>query len=151
MKLSLLMNAALTVRENGTYEPFSSEAWRYAGEMTLLGMAMVFAVLAILWGILAIFKLVFAGKTPKEPKPPKTPKVKESKKQSESAPAVDDTVAAVIAASIQAIREDEAQSNAALVAILTAAVSAYRAEEGTEGGFRVVSFKRAGGAWNAKR
>ena len=40
-----------------------------------------------------------------------------------------------------------------LLAVLTAAIAAYRSEEGLpEGGFRVVSFKRAGGrAWNAKK
>ena len=45
-------------------------------------------------------------------------------------------------------------NDAELVAIITAAVAAYMAEEGTEytGGFRVVSFKRVRGGrtWNAK-
>ena len=44
-------------------------------------------------------------------------------------------------------------NDAELVAIITAAVAAYMAEEGTEyaGGFRVVSFKRVRGGrtWNA--
>lgn len=103
----------------------------------LLGMGMVFAVLAILWGVLAIFKLVFAGKTPKEPKPVKVKPVEQTSAQTVTPAPV-------------------AQSNdAELVAIITAAVAAYMAEEGTDaysGGFRVVSFKRVRGGrtWNTK-
>ncbi len=103
----------------------------------LLGMGMVFAVLAILWGVLAIFKLVFAGKTPKEPKPVKVKPVEQTSVQTVAPAPV-------------------AQSNdAELVAIITAAVAAYMAEEGTDaysGGFRVVSFKRVRGGrtWNTK-
>lgn len=141
---------ALSLNANGTYAPFSSDAWTFAGETTLLGMGMIFSVLAILWGVLAIFKVVFAGKSPKTPKPSK---VKEQKKASASKEKQDDAISAVIAASIQAYEADKAQDDAALVAILTAAVAAYRAsEEGTNGSFRVVSFKRAGkGAWNSGR
>ena len=104
----------------------------------LLGMGMVFAVLALLWAVLAIFKLVFVGATPKAPKP-----VKE--KPVEQAPVQTAPVAA-----------PATQSNdAELVAIITAAVAAYIAEEGTDaysGGFRVVSFKRVRGGrtWNTK-
>ena len=148
MNLNVLQTVALAVRDNGTYEPFSAEAWKYAGEMTLLGMGMIFAVLAALWGVLAIFKLVFAGKTPKAPKekPIKTEQKQQAATKASAEPS--DEVKAVIAATIQAIQADDA----AMVAVLTAAVAAYRAEEGAEGGFRVVSFKRAGGrAWNAKK
>ena len=44
----LFTSFALNLRTDGTYEPFSAEAWKYAGQMTLLGIAMVFAVLAVL-------------------------------------------------------------------------------------------------------
>ena len=147
---SLMLNRiALEIRADGTYAPFSADAWKFAGQMTLMGVAMVFSVLAILWGVLAIFKLVFAGKTPKAPKAPKEPKP--SKQENKPAPATqDDALTAVIAASIQAYQADENQQ---LVAVLTAAVAAYRASEGESGEFRVVSFKRTGGAraWNAKK
>lgn len=118
-------------------------------QTVVLGMGMVFAVLALLFGILSIFKLVFAGKTPKAPKE-KKPTAAEKKAAVTSSSAPDDAIAAVIAASIQAVREDENQQ---LVAVITAAVSAYRASEGENGAFRVVSFKRAGGAraWNARK
>ena len=46
-------------------------------QTVVLGMGMVFSVLAILWAILSIFKLIFAGKSPKEPKPGKQKPVKE--------------------------------------------------------------------------
>jgi len=128
---------------------FSAERWAYAGKMTLLGMALVFGVLAILWGVLVIFKLLFAGKTPKEKNVPKTV-VKESA-ATNSAPAEipSDVLSAVIAAGIQAYREDDT----AMIAVLTAAVSTYREAEGESGEFRVVSFRRASGnrAWNAKK
>ena len=151
MNWNVLQTVALAVRSDGTYEPFSAEAWKYVGEMTLLGMGMIFAVLALLWGILAVFKLIFVGKSPKAPKEPRAPKTMVSKTAS-ATEAPDDAISAVIAASIQAYQEDEARSNTALVAVLTAAVAAYRAEEGSEGGFRVVSFKRASGrAWNTRK
>ena len=95
-------------------------------------------VFALLWAVLAIFKLVFVGATPKAPKP-----VKE--KPVEQAPVQTAPVAAPVAQS----------NDAELVAIITAAVAAYIAEEGTDaysGGFRVVSFKRVRGGrtWNTK-
>ncbi len=134
----LLTTAALEVRADGTYTMFSADAWSYAGQMTLLGMLMIFAVLGALWGVLALFKVIFAGKAPKEKKP--------APKQSAPAPIAEKPAAPAVAA----------QSNdAELVAILTAAVAAYMADEGAEvpaGGFRVVSFTRVRGGkpWNSK-
>lgn len=138
-----LTNAALSVNSDGTYTRFSGEAWKYAGEMTLLGMGMVFAVLATLWLVLTIFKLIFAGK--------------DSKKEKTKAPAA---VAKAVEESVVAVEEDTAPVAEAgddeLVAVITAAIAAYMAEEnGGEvpvGGFRVVSFRRASGGrpWNVK-
>ncbi|MBO5938910.1 MAG: OadG family protein [Clostridia bacterium] len=127
---------------------FSAERWAYAGKMTLIGMLMVFSVLAILWAVLAIFKLVFAGKTPKEAKPKKEAKV--AKKAPEPTGSSDDVLQAVIAAGLEAYRADQEKE---LVAVLTAAVSAYREAEGESGAFRVVSFRRASGrrSWNSKK
>lgn len=106
-------------------------------QTVLLGMGMVFAVLAILWLILSVFKLIFAGKTPKAEKP--AAKKVEAEAAPKSAPA-----APVVT-----------QSNDELIAVITAAVAAYRAEEGenaADGSFRVVSFTRvkSGRAWNSK-
>ena len=119
----------------------SPETLELMWQTPLLGMAMVFAVLAILWAVLAIFKLIFVGKSPKESKPVKVKEEKPAEIKQESV-----TVAPVAPSA--------AESDAELVAIITAAVAAYMAEEGTEyaGGFRVVSFKRVRGgrAWNSK-
>ena len=149
MNFQLLNQIALTVPGEEKFAPFSSEAFVFAGQMTLLGMAMIFSVLAILWGVLAIFKLAFAGKSPKAPKPQKVKEVKETKKAAASSENDDDVIAAVIAASIRAAQEDEA----ALVAVISAAVAEYRAAEGNDSGFRVVSFKRAsaGRRWNTRK
>ena len=81
MNWFMLNSFALSLRADGTYSPFSGDAWAFAGQMTLMGMGMVFAVLAILWGVVAIFKLIFAGKSPKATKTSKQPKVKEVKKR----------------------------------------------------------------------
>ena len=118
----------------------SPETVRLMWQTPLLGIGMVFSVLALLWGVLAIFKLIFAGKTPKAPKAPKEVKAPKAEKKTE-------TVAAPVVA-------QSAGDDAQLIAVITAAVAAYMAEEGTDyaGGFRVVSFKRVRGGrtWNSK-
>lgn len=124
-----------------------AETIRLAWQTPLIGMGMIFAVLAILWGVLAIFKLIFVGKDSKTPKQPKC----KTPKQADTKPS-DDAISPVITAEIQSYQEDQARNDMALVAILTAAVAAYREEEGAQGEFRVVSFKRASSrAWNAKK
>ncbi len=139
-----LTTAALEIRADGTYTPFSTDAWTYAGQMTLLGMVMVFAVLAILWCVLAIFKLIFAGKSPKEVKQEKAPAHK--KAEEKAVQPNDAELMAVLSAAVAAH-----QNSDEMIAVLTAAVSAYRAQEGETSGFRVVAFKRATGrAWNTK-
>ena len=133
-----ISNIALALREDGTYTPFSADAWGYAGEMTLLGMGMVFAVLAILWAVLALFKVFFAKSSTDKKKP--EPVANEIK-----------------AAPIAPVAEKTLNNDAQLVAVLTAAVAAYMSEEQggayvPDGSFRVVSFKRVrnGRAWNSK-
>ncbi len=118
---------------------FSAERWAYAGRMTLLGMVMIFAVLGLLWAVLTVFKYVMVGKTPKAEKPKSA-------------------VAEVVAESAVAAEESaSATDDAELVAVIAAAIAAYRASEGMDAtdasAFRVVSFRRAtnGRAWNANR
>ena len=109
----------------------------------LLGMAMVFAVLSILWGVLALMKFIMVGKSPKPKKP-------EPVAASAPAAAVEET-AEESEVFVQETDDGE------LVAVIAAAIAAYRAGEGISeeyaGGFRVVSFRRANNtrAWNAKK
>ena len=119
---------------------FSAERITYALEMTALGLLAVFSVLAILWGVLALFK-VFMYDIPQ--------KKAKAQKKVEPTPVVvnEPNVVTPVAAS----NDDE------VVAVIMAAISAYisadpaLAEE-YAGGFRVVSFKRVRdkAAWNKK-
>ncbi len=115
---------------------FSGARISYALRMTLLGMGMVFAVLAILWLILAIFKVALAGK---ETKP--------AKEKSESQRAETEAVLPPPPAA--------AGTDPAVVAAVTAAIAEVLASdpalsEQFAGGFRVVSFKKKSGkaSWN---
>ncbi len=130
---TVLLSAAADTK----YAAFSAEAWAKAAEVAIFGMAMVFLVLAILWGVLAIFKL-FAPSESKAPVKGAQPK--------------EEKVSAPPAAVAPSARTDDSE----LIAVLTAAIAAYRAsEEGTDpntaGGFRVVSFKRTSTprSWNS--
>lgn len=137
---------ALALSDDRPYAPFSGEAWLYALQMTLIGMGMIFAVLGILWGALAIFKLIFARNEGEK----KEKATLESKAEKESKPV---TVEAPTAAPtpVAAASPDDAE----LIAVLTAAIAAYEAEQGrcvSVGDFRVVSYRRANGgrSWNSK-
>jgi sodium pump decarboxylase gamma subunit len=115
---------------------FSPERLALAGQMTLLGMGMIFAVLSLLWGVLTIFKLIF---------------VRPEKKKVKAAPAPKPEPVVVP----EPVVAPAASNDAELIAVLTAAIAAYEASQGNEvapGGFRVVSFRRANGgkAWNSK-
>ena len=137
MNNAMLINRALSADYSNLGGSFSSERLALAGQMTLLGMVMIFSVLGLLWGVLSIFQKVMAGRTVKPAPAPK------------SAPAADPApVAAPVA---------ESDDNEVIAAIIAAAVAAYMADEGNaetayNGGFRVVSFRRVQGgkAWNSK-
>ena len=104
----------------------------YALQRTLIGLIIVFGVLAVIWLVLSLFKVVFY----KDPN-------KKAKKTAPVAAEKDDAPAkAEVNASV-----DEG----AVVAAIIAAISAMRSEQGVEGGFRVVSFKRGTNKpWNKK-
>lgn len=113
---------------------FSAERWAYAGRMTLLGMVAVFAVLALLWFILVVFRIIMEKSSAKN----------ETAKQ--------ETVTDVAVAPESEV--SEAQDDTELIAVLTAAIASYRDSEGDSeqsGAFRVVSFKRVHGkgSWNS--
>ena len=116
----------------------------YALRMMVVGLGAVFAILALLWGVLFLARKLLHDlpaqseaeqEALKSAPPPGRPNVS-------SRPVV------------EAKPEPVAQDNGVLIAVITAAVSAAMAEEGTlpPGGFRVVSFRRSSdaGAWNRK-
>lgn len=121
-----------------------SETLTMMWQTPLLGMGMIFAVLSILWGILALMKFIMVGKSPK---------AKKEEKPSAIAEVIEESVAVTDDAPEAFNETDDGE----LVAIIAAAVAAYRESEGLgeeyTGGFRVVSFRRAnsGRAWNANK
>ena len=134
---------ALNASADTVYKAFSPEAWMKAIEVTVVGMLMIFAVLALLWGVLALFKVFFA---------------KDSGNNDKEKAALKKAVETAVEATV--VKEEpeavvEAQDDGELIAVITAAIEAYRAAEGgseNAGGFRVVSFRRASNAraWNRK-
>ncbi len=132
----MLNSIALTAA--GETMPFGERA-STAGVVTLQGMLTIFLVLSILWGIIEIMHAIVHRNEPKEKHEP-APKKKKEKVADVATPNADDAaVAAAIAAALAA-----SEDSGATVAAITAAVSAALAEDGYTGGFRVVSFKRAG-------
>ncbi len=97
-------------------------------KMILMGMGTVFAVLFIIWAVLTVFRLVMDGiKKPKKEKAP-------------------------VDVAVPAREGDDATDDGVLIAVITAAVAAYREKEAGSSGrtvpFRVVSFNRSGtGPW----
>ena len=95
--------------------------------VTLVGMVTIFAVLALLWGIIELLhRILSSGKA----------LAKEGKAGKAESP-VSPAPTAPAASSAAQTGDD-----GALIAAITAAVSAAIAEEGYTGGFRVVSFRR---------
>ena len=93
------------------------DAIGFGGQMVLIGMVAIFAVLGLIWALLTVFKLVFAttndkGSAPKaQPQPSSTQHV-------------------------AAINESE------IVAVIAAAIAMAESESDTGMKFRVVSFRR---------
>lgn len=154
---------ALATRADGTYPPFSAEGLLYAAKMTLLGMGAVFAVLVALMLVVKLMGQLFAKsavqaakaaeKADREARRAQKEAEKAEKRQKAEEPVAAEPVVTEIPATVSPATE----SDDALVAILAAAIAAYRAAENPDemsaGGFRVVSFRRAGGgrSWNANK
>ncbi|MBQ9778379.1 MAG: OadG family protein [Clostridia bacterium] len=102
----------------------------YAGKMFVIGFGTIFLSLAILWGVLEIFRRLIT----KEKAAPEKPAAK--------APVAPAPPAA--APTAPAAAPAPAAGNDALIAVITAAVAAAMAEEngGVSPNFRVVSFRK---------
>jgi len=116
------------------------------GEVMVVGLATVFAVLIILWGVLVLFRIAFYDI-------PNKRKAEADAKQQ----ALNEADYAADAASGASYDEPASEpvygsNDGELVAAITAAVSAYRAAQNGAGAsdaavstrFRVVSFKKIG-------
>ena len=106
-------------------------------QVFVIGIVAVFAVLAVLWGVLALFKIFFYDI-------PEKKKAEAAKKALENTPA---PAYPEVEPEVAAPEEDDTQ----LIAVITAAIAAYTAQSGKSAlPFRVVSYKRLKGAngWN---
>ena len=139
------MNNAQMILRSLAADMSFGERLSYAGRVLLIGMAAVFSVLALIWLVLVLARLVLA----REPK--ETPAASAPAPVPTPAPAAKPAPAETPAPAPAATDDGE------IVAAITAAITAYlAAEQGVEaeeytGGFRVVSFRRVGGAWNRGR
>ena len=94
-------------------------------QTSLLGLGTVFAVLALLWGALVLFRVVFAGIEKK------------------SANAAGEAPAAAVPTPVEVVPSAaEGSDDSEVVAAITAAISVMLDKPATS--FRVVSFRRSG-------
>lgn len=114
--------------------PFG-ERMTFGLQVFVVGMLTVFAVLAILWLVLELFRIFFY-------EIPRKRKAAEKAEPANQAPekAAEPAVAAAPAAA------DDSE----LIAVITAAIEAYNSQNGSALPFRVVSYRRVTGAngWN---
>ena len=127
-----MMNSNLFYVLRASGRTFAEDA-KEAGTVTLLGMVAIFGVLALLWLVIEILHRAISAKgtvsNPQAaPVQPNTPVI----------PTEPEVVSAT------------ASEDGALIAVITAAVSAAMADEGYTGGFRVVSFKRTSARKNIR-
>ena len=103
-------------------------------QITLIGMATIFLVLAILWGAIALLKIIIHDIPRKKKAEKATMEAVNSEPSPVSAP------------------ESKEEDNGALIAVITAAIAATIEQEKPGTGFRVVSFRRADrkGSWQRK-
>ncbi len=119
-------------------EPLSiSEKLSIGGEVTLLGVGTVFAVLAILWALVEVLHLLLVGPEPKK----KVTKIVEESTTPLTAPTP-------VAEPEPVVTAAPATDDLALIAVITAAVAA--ASGSSPSSFRVVSFKRANHKFSGK-
>jgi len=126
------LGTADTVQTVGATDEFAAKLTEGAS-VAVVGIGIVFLILALLWIVLELFKLFFYT----------LPKKRSEENTVETAPA---TAAEPVPAPAPTPAVSAAADDGALIAAITAAITAYRAAENNgysyTGGFRVVSFKR---------
>ena len=126
-----------------------AERFEYAMQGTITGMVMVFAVLALLWGIISLSK-VFLYDLPNRKKEEKS---KEQKLSAAVTNALEDdeSISAAYDPSVVAPAHDDGEIAAVITAAIAAMLESEEYKNEFVGGFRVVSFKRSSArAWNRK-
>lgn len=116
---------------------FSADRIEWAISVTLQGMLMIFAVLALLWGVVATFK-VFLHDIP----------AKRAEKKAKLSAAVEQTPAPVEPTEPVIAAQDDGEIVAAITAAIAVVLQGEEYKGQFESGFRVVSFTRKGSAWN---
>lgn len=116
---------------------FSAERVEWAISVTLQGMLMIFAVLALLWGVVAIFK-VFLHDIP----------AKRAEKKAKLSVVVEQTPAPTEEVEPVVDLQDDQEIVAAITAAIAVVLQGEEYKDQFASGFRVVSFTRKGGAWN---
>ncbi|MCI8611506.1 MAG: OadG family protein [Clostridiales bacterium] len=113
-----------------------SERLLYGLQVFVIGICTVFIVLAILWGVMALFKLFFYT-IPNNKK--NVQKGDANVKKVENIPSLEEIPLAAPPA-----------NDTQLIAVITAAIAAYNDSCGNTLPFRVVSYRRTAGAggWN---
>ncbi len=128
-----LQNYALetaNVIENNMRFENVGEALGYSLPKAVFGFAVVFGVLILIWGCLALFKVFFYT----------IPNSRKNSSSEKPAPVVEKTAEVPQTVPAQAMK---ASDNNAIVAAIIAAITAFRAQNGEgNGAFRVVSFKK---------
>lgn len=116
-------------------EPFANaaDALGYGLPLSLFGFCVVFFVLALLWGILTLFKLFFYTIPNNKKKTGSSAPAKDSSSVQKMEMTSSGAAAAVL---------DPSLADNEIVAAITAAIEAFRSQNGSVGGFRVVSFKK---------
>lgn len=117
---------------------FSADRVEWAILVSVQGILMVFAVLALLWGVISLMK-VFLHDIP----------AKRAAKKNALTKAVEQAAAPVEHPVVLAEpQEDDGEIVAAITAAITVMLQSEEYKGQFESGFRVVSFTRKGGAWN---
>ncbi len=126
------------------YENFSDKL-ALSGEMFLRGIGTVFIVLALLWGIIELFSYISTAGERQSAKAKAEAEAREAKKAAAlaEAPKPLTNIDTRPTENSTEVLPAPLQDDGAIVAAIMAAISAYRAAEGTYNlPYRVVSFKR---------
>ena len=123
----MIMNVVALSAEDMTF----AERASMAGIVSLQGMLTIFLVLSILWGAIELLHYFLVGRKEKSVAATKDAPAEEATVQ--PSPVVENAPVAPVAT-----------DDGAIVAAITAAISAQLADDGYTGAFRVVSFKRVG-------